>query len=156
MSGLPRRATRSSSATSDAQVSGAPVLVDTSVAVPLVAEAHLSHDAVTEAVGDRRLGLAGHAAFETYAVLTRAPELRVRPSVVRQVLDDAFPETRFLPGDATAELFATIAELDLRGGAVFDALVAAAASSHGLTLLSRDSRAAPTYAAVGVDVEWLD
>ena len=41
------------------------------------------------------------------------------------------------------------------GGAVYDALVAAAAVHHGLPLVSRDQRALDTYRTLGLDVEFL-
>lgn len=49
------------------------LLVDNSLAVALVVSDHDHHEAVAEALADRRLGLSGHAAFETYSVLTRLP-----------------------------------------------------------------------------------
>lgn len=45
------------------------LLVDTSVAVPLVLQDHYDHAATALAIGDRRIGLAGHAAIETYRAL---------------------------------------------------------------------------------------
>jgi hypothetical protein len=47
--------------------------VDTSVAIAYLDEAHAAHDHCVRAVGDLRPALAGHAAFECYAVLTRLP-----------------------------------------------------------------------------------
>ena len=41
-------------------------LVDTSAAVPLVAQGHKDHEAVFEAVGSLRLWLSGHAAIEIF------------------------------------------------------------------------------------------
>lgn len=46
-------------------------LVDTSVAISLLVTDHEHHDATVTAIGTDRLGLAGHAAFETFSVLTR-------------------------------------------------------------------------------------
>ena len=59
--------------------SGPDLLVDTSVAVALTVADHEHHVATFEALGDRRLGLAGHAAFETFSVLTRLPPRRAAP-----------------------------------------------------------------------------
>ena len=50
------------------------LLLDTSAAVALVVEDHEAHAATLEAVRGRSLGLAGHAWFETYSVLTRLPD----------------------------------------------------------------------------------
>jgi uncharacterized protein with PIN domain len=48
-------------------------LLDTSAAIALVVEDHEAHAATFAALKDRRVGLAGHAWFETYSVLTRLP-----------------------------------------------------------------------------------
>ena len=57
------------------------LLVDTSVAVPLLLTSHVAHRAVVAAVGDRSVALAGHDLHETYAVLTRLPgDDRLSPS----------------------------------------------------------------------------
>jgi uncharacterized protein with PIN domain len=47
------------------------VLIDTSVAVALAVAGHEHHQATRKAIGDRSCGLSGHAAFETFSVLTR-------------------------------------------------------------------------------------
>lgn len=57
------------------------VLVDTSVAVALVVGDHRFHEATMRALEGRRLGLAGHAAVETFSVLTRLPPPSRRGSV---------------------------------------------------------------------------
>jgi len=46
-------------------------------------------------------------------------------------------------------------KLELQGGAVYDALVAAAALEHQLPLATRDRRAIETYRALGVELEIL-
>ena len=43
-------------------------------------------------------------------------------------------------------------DASLRGGALYDALIAATAREHGATLLSADRRAREAYEAIGVDV----
>jgi predicted nucleic acid-binding protein len=133
--------------------SRADVLVDTSAAVALVVADHEAHGTVAAALRGRRLGLAGHAAYETYSVLTRLPPpARRTPPVVARLLAEAFPRTRFLDADATAALFARLAELGIAGGSVYDALVGAAAAAHRLPLATRDARAADVYRALEVDV----
>ena len=110
----------------------ADLLVDTSVAVALAVADHEHHEATMEAVGQRRLGLAGHAAFETFSVLTRLPApARRGPAVVARLLSTTFPATRFLGARATAALLAELHHAGIAGGAVYDALVAAAAREHG-------------------------
>lgn len=56
-----------------------------------------------------------------------------------------------LPPDEYWALVEQAPELGIVGGAVFDAFIATVASRAGLTLVSRDRRAAAMYAAVGVD-----
>lgn len=130
--------------------------VDTSVAVPLVTADHAHHDAVVSAVGPRRLGLAGHAAFETFSVLTRLPApLRRTAAAVAQLLATNFPDTRFISPATMANLFEDLSHRGLTGGSVYDALIAATAVEHHARLLSRDRRALPTYRELGVDLELL-
>ena len=132
------------------------LLVDTSVAVALVVADHEHHAAVTRAVGRRRLGLAGHAAFETFSVLTRLPPAARRtPDVVAEVLRVGFPATRFLGADDAAVLLRRLAGLGIAGGAVYDALVGATAVAHRLPLATRDRRAADVYRTLDVEVELL-
>lgn len=52
---------------------GPELLVDTSLAVALSVRDHEAHNAALAAVTGQRIGLAGHAAFETFSVLTRLP-----------------------------------------------------------------------------------
>lgn len=58
-----------------------------------------------------------------------------------------------LPDPAQADLVATLGHSHslVRGGAVYDALVARTARHHGLRLLTRDRRARRVYDLVGVD-----
>jgi predicted nucleic acid-binding protein len=131
-------------------------LVDTSVAVALVVTDHEHHGSVSAALDGRRLGLAGHAAFETFSVLTRLPPpARRTAEAVRRLLTVNFPITRFLSPPAAGELLGRLGPLGLAGGSVYDALVGAAAAEYGLALVTRDRRALPTYRALEVDVELL-
>ena len=135
---------------------GPQILIDTSVAVALVVADHEHHFATIGAIGDRQLGLAGHAAFETFSVLTRLPPpARRPPHVVARLLADNFPQNRFLSPDRAAVLIEAIGKAGIAGGSVYDALVAATAIEHGLKLATRDQRALVTYRALGVDVEML-
>ena len=128
-------------------------LVDTSVAVALVVADHEHHASVLEALDGMRLGLAGHAAFETFSVLTRLPApLRRTPRAVARVLATNFPQTRFLDPGPTADLLERLPGLGIAGGAVYDALVGAVAAQHGLPLATRDRRAAGTYRSLDVNV----
>jgi len=131
------------------------LLLDTSAAVALVVEDHDAHAATLEAVRGRRLGLAGHAWFETYSVLTRLPGgLRRSPAEVAALLAHDFPATTFLEAEAAEALGPELARLGISGGADYDALVGAAAGQDGRSLVSGDARARPVYEALGVRV-WL-
>ncbi len=108
------------------------------------------------AIGDRRLGLAGHAAFETFSVLTRLPApARRPPDVVARLLAENFPENRYLSPGRAAALMEALGKAGIGGGSVYDALVAATAVEHGLKLATLDQRALDTYRALRADVEVL-
>jgi len=129
-------------------------LLDTSTAVALIIEDHEAHVATLDAVRGRRLGLAGHAWFETYSVLTRLPAgLRRSPADALHLLAHNFPASRFLGEAEAADLGAELAQLGISGGAVYDALVAAAARQHRLPLVSADERARAAYEALRVEIE---
>jgi predicted nucleic acid-binding protein len=132
------------------------LLVDTSVAVALSVADHEHHESTSRAIGGRALGLAGHAAFETFSVLTRLPPpARRTPATVARLLAFDFPHTRFLGPDAAAALLGELHLAGIAGGAVYDALVGAVAREHGVALATRDRRALDTYRALAVDIELL-
>ncbi len=129
------------------------LLVDTSVAVAFTVEDHELHEPTIGALDGMTLGLAGHAAFEAFSVLTRLPPpARRPPEVVARLLAQNFPRSRFLSSDGAAHLLARLAGGEISGGSVYDALVAAAAEEHGIGLATHDHRALATYRALGVDV----
>ena len=129
-------------------------LLDTSTAIALIVEDHEAHAAALEGVRGRRLGLAGHAWFETYSVLTRLPAgLRRSPADVGRLLAHNFPASGFLGEAETVALGSELARLGVSGGAVYDALVGAAARHHGRRLLSGDTRARRVYEALGVEIQ---
>ena len=131
-------------------------LLDTSAAIALVVEDHDAHAATLDAVLGRQLGLAGHAWFETYSVLTRLPAgLRRSPADALRLLAGNFPASRFLGEAEAADLGGELARLRISGGAVYDALVGAAARQYRLPLVSADARARPVYEALGVDIELI-
>lgn len=127
-----------------------PLLLDTSAAIALVTPAHTGYTRVRAAASGHRLGLSGHAVFETYSVLTRLPRAD-RPSAEQaaRIIRHNFPESRMLSAERQESLLAYIADRRLVGGQVYDALVAAAAVEADLPLISRDQRAAQVYEMVG-------
>lgn len=133
-----------------------PLLLDTSAAVALVMRNHESHESTFASLHAQPLGLCGHAAFEVFSVLTRLPAPdRLSAASAGLVLRDNFPHTRHLSPGGAAALLARLPALGLAGGSVYDALVAATAAEHALTLVSRDRRALATYQAIGATVQLL-
>jgi predicted nucleic acid-binding protein len=133
------------------------VLLDTSSAVALMVEDHEAHTATLSAARGRRLGLAGHAWFETYSVLTRLPAgLRRSPADALRMIAHNFPASRYLGEPESSALGPELARLGISGGAVYDALVGATARHHARPLLSADARARPTYDALRVEVEQVE
>ena len=132
------------------------LLVDTSIAVALVVADHEFHHEVVDALRGARLGLCGHAAFETYSVLTRLPAPNRRSgSVVHELLARNFAVSRFLGADEARRTLRELAPLGVAGGSVYDALIAATAREHDLTLVTRDIRASDTYRVFGIALRTL-
>lgn len=128
-------------------------LVDTSVAVALCVADHEGRAACRAVVDGHRIGLAGHAAWETFSVLTRLPPpARRNPETIGRILAANFPATRFLGQKATVSLYERLASLGISGGSVYDALVGATAVANGVPLVTSDRRALRTYSALDVDV----
>lgn len=129
-------------------------LADTSIAVPLVQASHAAYPLVRDRVGKRQVGLPAHAALETYSVLTRLPgDARLTPADAATLIADRFPSIAALPTSAQQRLVAQLSTAGVAGGAVYDALIAVTARHHRATLLTRDSRAAGSYGALGVEYE---
>jgi len=81
------------------------VLRDTSAAIALVLEDHEANAATVATVHGRRLGLAGHAWFETYSVLTRLPgDLRHSPAAAERLVAMSRQRSR---GEATLNSLTT-------------------------------------------------
>ena len=130
---------------------------DTSVAVAALDPTHEAHAACRRALIQRRPALAGHATFETYAVLTRLPlPLRLTADQAASVLTQAFPADCWLDTPATRDLRGRLADLDVVGGSVYDALVGQAAIANRRTLLTRDRRAERIYRSLGVEYRFVD
>jgi predicted nucleic acid-binding protein len=133
------------------------ILLDTSVAVAVCVADHVGHAAAVEAIGSRTIGLAGHAWFETFSVLTRLPppQRRSAPEVIAMMRQN-FASGGLASAAAHQRLVNELDDVGISGGAIYDALVAVAAREVGRPLLSSDRRAATTYARLGVDVEFVE
>lgn len=128
-----------------------PVLVDTSVAVAASLADHHHHDVMVAALRGRRIGLAGHAAYETFSVLTPLPApARRGTGEIARLLAHNFAATRYLSAQGAVSLFDELERLEIAGGTVYDALVGAAAREHGAVMVTRDRGAMDTYRAPSV------
>lgn len=132
------------------------LLLDTSVAIPLLVASHLAHRAVSASIGDRTVALSGHAQAESYSVLTRLPgDARLAPADAVRLLRERFEAAVMLDARATRSAPDVLARSGIAGGATYDGLVALAALSAKLPLASRDRRASSTYRILGIQVEML-
>jgi predicted nucleic acid-binding protein len=131
---------------------------DTSVLIPALAPSYEGHEQCLAALAGRSPRLISHVGFETASVLSRMPEgLRMTPVTVRDALDQDFPDAWLvLDADAQRACLTRAVDAGLRGGALYDALIAATAREHGATLLSADRRAREAYEAMGVDVSYVE
>lgn len=130
--------------------------VDTSVVVAGLLLDHAQHDLARPVLASAP-AIPAHVALESYSVLTRLPlPGRISPADAGQLLARAFAGRLVtLTSQEQESLLADLARMGVGGGAVYDALVAATALKHGLTLRSLDRRAAVTYEAIKVDYELL-
>jgi predicted nucleic acid-binding protein len=130
---------------------------DSSVLIAALASHHAAHERSFDAVGDAS-GLIVHVAFETSSVLSRMPEeQRMEAKVVLDALEREFPQPWLtLDQEGQRSCLRHAVDAGLRGGALYDALIAATAREHGATLLSADVRARDAYEAMGVDVSYVE
>lgn len=128
---------------------------DTSVLVPALLEWHPAHEesrASLAAVG----AVPAHVLLECFSVLTRLPAPHRLSAADAGALASALPwDVLMLTPAAHRTLLSSLGPAKVRGGAVYDALIAATARAHELELLTRDTRARPTYDAMGVAFRML-
>ena len=114
---------------------------------------HQARSGCRAAVEGRRLGLSGHAAFETFSVLTRLPPPTRRTGrAVSVLLAHNVPHTVFLDSEAASDPMTRLPEVGISGGAVYDAPVGMCALRASVPLVTRDRRALVTYRALEMDV----
>jgi predicted nucleic acid-binding protein len=133
------------------------IVPDSSVLIAALASYHAAHKRALDAVGDAP-ALIVHVAFETSSVLSRMPEgQRMEANVVLDALEREFPAPWIaLEPDAQRSCLRRAVDAGLRGGALYDALIAATAAEHGATLLSADRRAREAYEAMGVRASYVE
>jgi predicted nucleic acid-binding protein len=131
---------------------------DSSVVIAAIAPWHLSHRPARAALTGADAHLPVHVAFETTSALSRMPEgRRISPALVLQALAHNFPNAWLaLSGDDQRTCLRVAVEKGVRGGALYDALIAATAAKHGAELLSADQRARGAYEAMGVKAMFVD
>ncbi|MEJ7817536.1 MAG: PIN domain-containing protein [Thermoleophilaceae bacterium] len=130
---------------------------DSSVVIAAIAPWHVAHGPARDALAGSETGLVAHVAYESSSALSRMPEgRRIAATRVLEALELNFPtEWLTLDGTQARAALAGAVSSGVRGGALYDALIAATAQRNGAHLLTADRRAAPVYEAVGVVVEYL-
>lgn len=133
------------------------VAPDTSV---LIAGGEIDHPqfdparaALAEVRDDGRL--IAHTLAETYSRLTTGPFDWTADAVHRYLARFLERAPVGLAPDRYPEALRELTDKGVLGPALYDGLIAISARDAGLTLLSLDLRARPTYAAVGLDVRML-
>jgi predicted nucleic acid-binding protein len=131
---------------------------DSSVVIAAIAPWHAAHRPALAALSEVDVRLPAHVALESTSALSRMPEgYRMSPALVLQVLEQNFSKPWLaLSGKDQQSWLSKAVEKGVRGGALYDALIAATAVKYGATLISADRRAQPTYEAMGVQAEFVD
>lgn len=130
---------------------------DSSVVVAALLPWHVAHDAAARALAVEEPRLVAHVAYEVTSALSRMPEgHRIAPRVTLEALVRRFGDPWLqLDAGAMRESLQRAVSAGVRGGALYDALIAATATRRGIRLVSADQRARPTYEALGADVTYI-
>ena len=124
---------------------------DTSVLIPALAAWHPDHDLARRAIANTVDAIPGHVLLECYSVLTRLPAPhRISVDDAAQTIALLRLKPLTLPAGRYSDIVVALSRASIRGGAVYDGLVAMTALHHGRQLLTRDRRARTTYDAIGV------
>jgi predicted nucleic acid-binding protein len=131
------------------------IAADSSVLIPAILANHEFHEACHESAGLIDTAI-GHALLETYAVLTRLPQpYTVLPVQASEALRSYGSRIIALAPDELADTIDRFVIARVSGGSSYDALIAATATCHNATLLTRDERATVVYERMGADVRWV-
>lgn len=124
---------------------------DTSIVLPALLADHDAHHAAADALSTCTATIA-HVLLESYSVLTRLPPPRRAEAVTAAaVLKARLPKAVLsLDAGGYASAPGKMAAAGVSGGAAYDGLIALTALQQDVELVSRDSRAARTYRALGV------
>ncbi len=131
---------------------------DSSVVIAALAPWHEAHHPARAALAESEVRLPAHVAFETTSALSRMPEgHRIAPAVVLKTLERGFTQPWLaMDADALRDALRKAVETGVRGGSLYDALIAATAATHDAEILSADRRALGTYRAMDVKVRFID
>jgi predicted nucleic acid-binding protein len=131
---------------------------DSSVVIAALAPWHECHRVARDVLVADAARLPAHVAFETTSALSRMPEgRRIAPAVVLDALKRGFKEQWLaLDADGSRKALQRAVDAGVRGGALYDALIAATAAAHGAQIVSADHRAQATYAAMAAEVRFID
>jgi predicted nucleic acid-binding protein len=133
-----------------------PQTCDTSVLIPALLPWHEHHETARSALGSDLPALPAHVLIETYSVLTRLPAPhRLSATVVVEALTAISGRLLTLAPDRYLSTIKGLAAGGVKGGAVYDGIIAATALQHSRVLLTFDRRALKTYEIVGSDVRLL-
>jgi len=120
------------------------VLFDTSVLVAGLIESHPDHERAfswihRSGTGEIDFLVAGHSLAELYAVLTRLPvSPKISPIIARRLIRESIEAAAriiTLSSEEYLEVLTNMAELNLAGGIIYDALIAAAAKKSDCDML---------------------
>lgn len=132
------------------------IALDTSAAVPLLLQNHSSHERLQRWSRGKNLALCAHSLAETYSVLTRLPgDSRFTEADAVRVIDGTFESILSLPEAASREVHRRLASAGIKGGAVYDGLIALTVLENEASLASLDKRAYTNYFALGVTLELI-
>jgi predicted nucleic acid-binding protein len=130
---------------------------DSSVVIAAIAPWHEAHHPSRTALSEDETRLLAHVAFETTSALSRMPQgQRIAPTVVLEALERRFTHPWLaMDAESSREALRRAVTAGIRGGALYDALIAATATANNAQVLSADQRALPTYRAMGANVRLI-
>lgn len=131
---------------------------DSSVVIAALAPWHDAHGQARAALLEGEVRLPAHVAFETTSALSRMPKgRRIAPAVVLEALERDFQQPWLaMDADGLRDALQRAVGAGVRGGSLYDALIAATAAGHDVKILSADRRALSTYQAMDAEVTFID